>query len=346
MSADNDFTLGFSRAPDCKVVHFKGSNMLSLSGRAWNMEHGTNYVLEEEADDFSNRAKEAALMVSLKHARSGAILAGGGPTVALNLCRMLLICSKGRVSTICAMHSQSGTSGASGAFKNTGERLKEAVRSLDVLAPGGLFQDFAQITAAELETKLLDKPLALLHVDGESGCKGSTYIMGPGKVNEAKSAGLKTVSDVETHAKECARMISQALSAVPLRKPKFVKVKDVKPEQKGLNVMVKYVKTFVGDSNFPEVPPCKTNKQILCAVCGDETGTVIVSLRKETQTSTLKSAAAGMCIRIQNAHVRMIKGHIYVVIDKWAVFTCAADVPDFKVCEDNDISAVEYELAS
>merc|ERR1712187_319726 len=123
MSADHDFTLGFMEGPGCKAVHFKGSNAVMLHGDLWKMNHGVSYVIEEELEDFSNHAKEAAMIGSSMNTDSFALLANGGPTVAINLTRLLFFCSPHHVFTICGMHSKSGTSGAAGHFKQSKKQM-------------------------------------------------------------------------------------------------------------------------------------------------------------------------------------------------------------------------------
>eukprot|EP00413_Alexandrium_margalefii_P042058 CAMPEP_0204585468 /NCGR_PEP_ID=MMETSP0661-20131031/46940_1 /ASSEMBLY_ACC=CAM_ASM_000606 /TAXON_ID=109239 /ORGANISM="Alexandrium margalefi, Strain AMGDE01CS-322" /LENGTH=129 /DNA_ID=CAMNT_0051595025 /DNA_START=83 /DNA_END=472 /DNA_ORIENTATION=+ len=118
----------------------------------------------------------------------------------------------------------------------------------------------------------------------------------------------------------------------PLTKPKFIKLTDIAPDAKGVNVMLKCVKDPVkvaGSDSLEE------------ALCGDDTGVVLVSLRGEAQTSMCK---AGTSIRLQNGSVRMVKGHIRLVADKWAAFKVADEPLTFDVKEDFDISATEYEL--
>merc|ERR1711957_410344 len=77
---------------------------------------------------------------------------------------------------------------------------------------------------------------------------------------------------------------------------------------------------------------------------GDESGSVVLSIRSDAQGAV---CTAGALIRVQNAHVRMIKGHIRLIVDKWAVLkaaeagSCEIGEVDEKV---NNVSAVEYEL--
>eukprot|EP00408_Alexandrium_pacificum_P063198 CAMPEP_0171177530 /NCGR_PEP_ID=MMETSP0790-20130122/12287_1 /TAXON_ID=2925 /ORGANISM="Alexandrium catenella, Strain OF101" /LENGTH=135 /DNA_ID=CAMNT_0011642431 /DNA_START=124 /DNA_END=531 /DNA_ORIENTATION=- len=118
----------------------------------------------------------------------------------------------------------------------------------------------------------------------------------------------------------------------PLKKPKFIKIKDIDPDSRGVSVMVKCVKDPV---------KVAASESLEEAVCGDDTGIVTVSLRGEAQTAICK---AGASIRLQNATVRMVKGHIRLVADKWAAFKAADEALTFDVKEDNDVSSTEYEL--
>merc|ERR1712137_739188 len=118
----------------------------------------------------------------------------------------------------------------------------------------------------------------------------------------------------------------------PKSKPSFMKVADITPDGKGVNVLLKCVKApeaVDGPGELKEV------------VCGDETGIVIVSFRGG---ETIAMCQAGASLRLQNAHVRMIKGRIRLVADKWAAFKVADQPHTFEANEVNDISATEYEL--
>merc|ERR1712224_966388 len=129
-------------------------------------------------------------------------------------------------------------------------------------------------------------------------------------------------------AQDCLDMCKKIGQWRPLKKPKFKKVKDV-------NLILKCVKAPVAvegsDSDLKET------------VCGDDTGVVTVSVRTDAHAGVAKVGAA---IRIQNAHVRMVKGHIRLVVDKWSAFKTAAPATvDFEAADEaKDISATEYEL--
>merc|ERR1712032_162999 len=149
------------------------------------------------------------------------------------------------------------------------------------------------------------------------------------KLNPTTKSIWDTVEDMD--AQECIDKCVEIAGWKPLRKPKFGKVGKIKPEQTGLNYFVKCVKAAaaVEGSDIKE------------ATCGDDSGCVVVSLRSDEHAALCK---VGTLIRIQNAHVRMVKGHIRLVVDKWAAFTVAESVEFDTVDEKNNVSDVEYEL--
>jgi len=141
-----------------------------------------------------------------------------------------------------------------------------------------------------------------------------------------------TLEDMDSQ--DCIDKCTEIDAWRPLRKAKFGKVGKIKPEQKGLNFYMKVLKGA-------EAVEGTDAKEVLA---GDETGTVILSIRSDEQEAVCKS---GALIRVQNAHVRMIKGHIRLIVDKWAVLkaaaagSCEIGEVDEKT---NNVSAVEYEL--
>eukprot|EP00927_Polykrikos_kofoidii_P056589 TRINITY_DN50682_c0_g1_i1.p1 TRINITY_DN50682_c0_g1~~TRINITY_DN50682_c0_g1_i1.p1 ORF type:complete len:525 (-),score=96.98 TRINITY_DN50682_c0_g1_i1:199-1773(-) len=195
MSADHDLTLGFVSNPECRAIHFKGSNAVRLDGDAWRMGHGTSYLIEEEALDFSNHAKEACLMACATHEHSIALCANGGPTVACNVARFLTLCSSGSVFTICGMHSPSGTSGAAVSFHTSKQQLAAAIDSLIKLAPS-FFEAFVKEREADgIAAVLLQRSLRLLDVGSETeieseACQLREYVVQPDAANEVPSPGL------------------------------------------------------------------------------------------------------------------------------------------------------------
>jgi len=119
---------------------------------------------------------------------------------------------------------------------------------------------------------------------------------------------------------------------IVLKKPKFGKVSDLNPDSKNVNVMVKCVKgpeAIIGLEGLYE------------AVVGDASGALTMSLKGEAQVSV---CTVGASLRVQNARVQMVKGHLRLVADKWSAFAVATSTLDFEVNEKNDLSAMEYEL--
>eukprot|EP00435_Cladocopium_sp_Y103_P056992 s280_g19.t1 len=116
-----------------------------------------------------------------------------------------------------------------------------------------------------------------------------------------------------------------------LKKPRFIKVSAIKPEEKGLNLQLKVVK-------LPEVVEGEKQHEV---ICGDDTGTVTLNLTP----SQLLPCEAGQYIRVQNAKVRMKSGYIRIEVDKWGKVS-SAETPEatFDVNLKNDVSAIEYEL--
>merc|ERR1712113_756265 len=73
-------------------------------------------------------------------------------------------------------------------------------------------------------------------------------------------------------------------------------------------------------------------------VCGDETGKVILSLRDLQAEGIAKNQV--LCIR--NAAVRMVKGHMRLVVDKWGKLD--SDVNGtIDVIGDMNLSDIEFE---
>jgi len=148
------------------------------------------------------------------------------------------------------------------------------------------------------------------------------------KLNPTTKSIWDTLEDMD--ARDCIDKCVEIDGWKPLKKPKFGKVAKIGPEQKGVNLYVKCVKDAeVLDGGINE------------ALCGDDTGAVVVSFRSEVHAAVCKT---GALIRIQNAHVRMVKGHIRLVVDNWSVFKAAESVEFETVNEKNNVSSVEYEL--
>lgn len=54
----------------------------------------------------------------------------------------------------------------------------------------------------------------------------------------------------------------------------------------------------------------------------------------------------GATVNVRNAKIDMFKGSMRLVVDKWGLVQPAEQEADFVPLEDNDLSAVEYELVT
>mmetsp|Transcript_63061 Transcript_63061/g.205788 ORF Transcript_63061/g.205788 Transcript_63061/m.205788 type:complete len:375 (-) Transcript_63061:187-1311(-) len=119
-----------------------------------------------------------------------------------------------------------------------------------------------------------------------------------------------------------------------LKKPKFVKVDGISPAAKGVNLFGKVVSAAT---------KVDASDDLMEVLVGDETGAVTLSIRGDRA----KDCEVGMTVRVQNAHVAMIKGFIRLAVDKWSALK-PADAEDTvaSVNESKNISAVEYELTN
>lgn len=116
----------------------------------------------------------------------------------------------------------------------------------------------------------------------------------------------------------------------PLKKPKFGQVAKMNPGSKGLNFKLK----VVGDATATD-----TGK-FFEALVGDTSGTVILSLT-EAQKACV---SAGKTIVVQNAAVKMVKGHIRLAVDKWGKIEATTEELEGEVNKEKNMSETEYEL--
>merc|ERR1711972_391570 len=109
--------------------------------------------------------------------------------------------------------------------------------------------------------------------------------------------------------------LQEALKPPPavLKKAKFAKVAEIKPDSKGLNLNVK----IAAEPTAVEAKG-RTFHEVLC---GDASGTVVLSLTPD-QVAT---CTEGKTVDIRNGHSVMVKGHIRVVVDKWGVIKASED---------------------
>eukprot|EP00443_Scrippsiella_acuminata_P001794 CAMPEP_0115292902 /NCGR_PEP_ID=MMETSP0270-20121206/65381_1 /TAXON_ID=71861 /ORGANISM="Scrippsiella trochoidea, Strain CCMP3099" /LENGTH=543 /DNA_ID=CAMNT_0002710361 /DNA_START=44 /DNA_END=1675 /DNA_ORIENTATION=- len=116
-----------------------------------------------------------------------------------------------------------------------------------------------------------------------------------------------------------------------LRKPKFVKVKNLNPDSANLNINVKVLSVEAVEG---------TEVKMVEAKVADETGSMI--LRGRGDQCAL--CEAGKSLIIRNAHVKMFKGFIRVVVDKWGKLEESGAAHEFETKAEPNMSGVEYEL--
>merc|ERR1712039_68614 len=118
---------------------------------------------------------------------------------------------------------------------------------------------------------------------------------------------------------------------IKLRKPKFVKVSSLNPDSANLNLNVKVLEATVVEG---------TEVKMVEAKVADSTGSFILRARAEQ----CDLCVVGKSLIIRNAHVKMFKGFIRVIVDKWAKLEVAAEAHDFETKAEPNLSATEYEL--
>ncbi|KYR02371.1 hypothetical protein DLAC_01208 [Tieghemostelium lacteum] len=122
----------------------------------------------------------------------------------------------------------------------------------------------------------------------------------------------------------------------PLAKAVFVKVDALKPSTSGHNLVLKVMSTkVVLDRNGND-----KKEMISEAVVGDETGTVILTVKNE-QNDVVQP---GNTVVIRNGIIKVFNGFMRLYVNIWGNIKMAPQPADFTVNTENDLSAVEYEL--
>jgi histidine triad (HIT) family protein len=134
---------------------------------------------------------------------------------------------------------------------------------------------------------------------------------------ERKGRGKATKAEIEAE-----------IAAAP-----FITVGDVKPEGNGSSLAVKYVSTV------PEDEQDSTERKAFSThYFGDETGTVIVSTRRD------ETFDADKVYEIRNFKTLMTKGgFLRVYCDKFGKISASEEKKVGKINKDHNVSAVEYE---
>lgn len=161
----------------------------------------------------------------------------------------------------------------------------------------------------------------------------------PRKTDDKVCTYPKSATDMLT--KDAATPLVEKLDAVlnpkkPLKKAKFAKISDIKPEATGLNLMVKVLED-------PEQVEGKGAK-FWEALCGDASGTVVLSLH-ENQKDLVKKDKVVIC---RNGSIMMIDAHVRLTVNKWGKIEASEEELEGEVDKSNEknVSATEYELVS
>jgi replication factor A1 len=116
--------------------------------------------------------------------------------------------------------------------------------------------------------------------------------------------------------------------------PVELKVKDLTPETKSVNLTIKVVK--VGD---PEAVPARGGgvRHVTEAVVGDETASVVMSLW-EKQTEGIGES---MVLRIENGYISLVRGRMRLNVGKYGrMVSSDADIPE--VNTEENLSEVDH----
>jgi dTDP-glucose pyrophosphorylase len=123
----------------------------------------------------------------------------------------------------------------------------------------------------------------------------------------------------------------------PLKKPKTTEVKKLFPDAKGVTCLVK----IVDDPKEVETakksgPPLKFWE----CLCGDESGQVVLSMTEAQKEGIAKDKV----VFVRNGAVKMVKGHIRLMIDKWGKLEVDSEGHEIEKVGSKNVSDTEYEL--
>jgi len=113
------------------------------------------------------------------------------------------------------------------------------------------------------------------------------------------------------------------------------KVTDLKPMTSGHNLVLKVVSSKV------VLEKNRDKKEVISeAVVGDETGTIILTVKNE-QNDVVQP---GNTIVLRNGIIKVFNGFMRLYVNVWGNIKLSPTPGDFTVNTENDLSAVEYEL--
>eukprot|EP00747_Dinoflagellata_sp_TGD_P196687 gnl/TRDRNA2_/TRDRNA2_67092_c0_seq1.p1 gnl/TRDRNA2_/TRDRNA2_67092_c0~~gnl/TRDRNA2_/TRDRNA2_67092_c0_seq1.p1 ORF type:complete len:383 (-),score=101.92 gnl/TRDRNA2_/TRDRNA2_67092_c0_seq1:128-1276(-) len=164
------------------------------------------------------------------------------------------------------------------------------------------------------------------------------------KVFEGMSHGFVVRGDFAGDAKVKAAADEAMADAVALfckaslRKPKMIKIGALQPYSTGINFIAKVTGEV---KEVSEARKDGSSTKFYEVTCGDETSQVILSLKEFQKDGLAKDKV--LCIR--NGSIRMVKGFMRVVVDKWGKLDLNAEGTVESV-SDKNISLTEYELVN
>jgi len=122
---------------------------------------------------------------------------------------------------------------------------------------------------------------------------------------------------------------------IVLKPFKCIKVTDLNPESKGVNLLVKVVSVGEADET-------KRGGTITEIVAGDASAIVTLRLTEDE----MKAVAVNNVVEVHNAVVRMEKGFMRLTVGKWGKIVAHAGDTEVTAKKDRDMSSTEYELVS
>merc|ERR1740121_591813 len=141
--------------------------------------------------------------------------------------------------------------------------------------------------------------------------RGDLFIGGPSTLDSLLADLDKQSGFHPTDVKASFSRRGYPNSTKPLRvkRPKMQKVGSLHPGAEGVTCLVKVVDDLREVENVGRGGP----RNFWEVTCGDETGKVVLSLTEGQKAGMAKDKV----LMVRNGHVKMIRGYIRLVVDKW-----------------------------
>lgn len=165
--------------------------------------------------------------------------------------------------------------------------------------------------------------------------RGDFYVGGPSTLDALLADLDKQTGFYPTDVK-----VTQSSREAPvhMKKPRTHKVATLSPSSHGITCLVRIV------DDLQEVQIVKNDGGTLKfweVTCGDASGKVILSLTDSQKTGIIKDKV----LFVRNGFVKMVKGRIRLVVDKWGKLDMDVGDATVDIVGDSNISLTEYELA-